>query len=107
MGQVNIVYDIDKDWIPVILGILTPSILGMGWVFKTRREDRLAKDLERKQDKLKDLAKIEELQKQVFIMQQERISDEANKRKEADVSVKLMSEMTVLLKSALAVKEKE
>lgn len=95
-------YDIDKDWIPVILALITPTIIGIGWVFKTRREDRLRKELDIKTKELGYLAKIEEQQKTIFAMQQDRISDEANKRKEADVSVSLMKDMTVLSKQILA-----
>lgn len=95
-------WDIDKDWIPVILGIVTPGVVGVGWWFKSRRADRLERELAQRQDKLKDLARIEILQDTIFKMQQERIADEGNKRKEADTSVKLLSDMTVLLKSIAA-----
>lgn len=94
--------DIQKEWIPVVLAIVGPTLVGIGWWFKARRMDRLARELERKNDKLRDLEKIERLQATIFEMQQNRIADEANKRREADVSVKLMSEMTVLLKQAIA-----
>lgn len=81
--------------------------MGIGWLFKTRREDRLRRELEAKREKLADLAKIEELQRTIFEMQQERITDEANKRREADVSVKLLTDMTALLKTTLAAKKAE
>lgn len=96
---------IDAAWIPVVLAVLSPFLLGIGWWFKTKREDRIALDTERKADKLSDLRKIEELQVKIFTMQQERIADEANKRREVDVSNKLLSEMAALLKTALAEKE--
>lgn len=97
--------EIDKDWIPVILAVVGPLLVGIGWMFKSRREDRLRAELERKAEKLKDLAKIEELQSVIFKMQQERIIDEANKRREVDTSVKLMTDMTTLLKAAIGEKE--
>lgn len=74
---------------------------GIGWWFKTSRDDRLARDLERKQDKLADLAKIEKLQQTLSDWQQKRIADEENKRREVDVSNKLLLDITVLLKEAL------
>ena len=100
-------HDIDKDWIPVVLAIVTSTMIGIGWLFKTRRADHLRKELDLKLEKLALLARIEDQQKTIFTMQQERIADEANKRKEADVTVSLMKDMTVLLKKALSEKVEE
>ena len=99
--------DLDKEWIPVVLAVVVPLLGGIGWWFRAMREDRLREALARKEDKLKDLAKIEELQSAIFKMQQDRIADEANKRKEVDTTVKLMNDMTILLKAALTKNEKE
>lgn len=88
----------------VIAPIVLAIIAGIGWLFKTRREDKLARDQRHEIEKVRLLEKIEELQATIFRMQQERIADEANKRQEADVTNRLLAEMTVLLKTALAPK---
>lgn len=99
-------FDLDKDWIPVILAVVTPAFVAVGWLVKTRREDRLTRELEWKTKELKYLAKIEDLQRMAFAWQQERIKDEENKRREVDVSNKLMLELTVLVKNTLSERDK-
>lgn len=89
----------------VLLAILTPVLAGIGWWIKNIATVRAAAVIALKEDKLNDLRKIEELQRRIETMLQERIADEANKRREADTSVKLMTEMTALLKTALTAKE--
>lgn len=70
-------------------GLASILLSGFGKWMKWRREDKLA-----------DLAKIEELQTEIKAMMQERIKDEMNKRQEADTGNKLMAEMIVLLRDA-------
>jgi len=88
-------------WIPVVLavvgsgGVLTLILNGIGKWWTKRQEERAA-------DKLADLKKIDELQKQIFTMQQERIADEIKRRQESDNSTKLLGDMAALLKAALA-----
>lgn len=97
-------FDIDKDWIPVIITAIPFAAAGIGWYAKNRRADRLAKEKARDDRELAHLKKIEELQNKISSDQQARIADEANKRREADVSNQLLKDMTVLLKKAIAAK---
>lgn len=95
--------------VTLLLAIITPSlaaiIAGLSWCAKLFAQGRQAAIAARKEDKINDLKKIEDLQRRIETMLQERIADEANKRREADTSVRLMTEMTVLLKTVLAPKE--
>lgn len=53
--------DIDKDWIPVILALITavvtPTVIGIGWWFKSKRED-LKAERERHRAELERLCAI-------------------------------------------------
>lgn len=99
----------EEHQLALILAIITPIIAaviaGISWGVKNFTQNRLSALLARKEDKLNDLRKIDELQRRIETMLQERIVDEATKRREADTSVRLMTEMTALLKTALAAKE--
>ncbi len=86
--------DIDKDWIPVILAIVTGVFGGIAHWWKSRRED-----------KLRDLTKIDDLQKMITTMQQERIREEIAKNEvllaakaEASENVTLQAELVSLLR---------
>lgn len=53
----------------MILTLVTGVFGGVGWWFRARRED-----------KLRDLRKIEDLQKEIYQMQQDRILEEIKRR---------------------------
>lgn len=86
--------DIDKDWIPVILAIVTGVFGGIAHLWRSRRED-----------KLRDLMKIDELQKFITASQQERIREEIARREvleaakaEASENTAIQAELVALLK---------
>lgn len=76
------------EWTQLLLAILgsTPILAGIGWLFKTRRDDRLA-------DKLADVAEIKALRQMIFEMQQERIQYEMVRRESADQTMKVLTEL--------------
>ncbi len=75
-------------WLQLIMVLLgsAPFIAGVGWLFKTRRDDRIA-------DKLADVTEIKNLRKQIFDMQQERIRDEIVRRESADQTMKVLADL--------------
>jgi len=77
-------------WIPVVLAIVSPFIVGIGWLFKTRRDDRIA-------DKLADQTEIKELRKVIFEMQQDRIKYEVTRRESSDQTMKVLSDMAATM----------
>jgi len=81
-------------WIPVVLAIVAavvvPTITGLGVWLRWKRED-----------KLKDLQKIEALQLEIKTAMQDRIKDEMNKRLEAETSSKTIMELATLNKQSL------
>lgn len=87
-----------KDWLPIILsvvgsgGLAMYAMNGIGKWYAKRQDDRAA-------DKLADLKKIDELQKQIFAMQQETIQNEIKRTAEAANSTKIQLDMMTLLKA--------
>lgn len=88
------------EWLlQLLLAIISAGGLsGIGWWFKTRRDDRLA-------EKLGYLTQIRELQQELKSSQQEvkerdqdRIRYEMVRRESSDVTGKLLLEQTALLK---------
>lgn len=91
-----------EPWIPVILALALPILTGIGFWFKQHLEANVRREQREQNEKLTLLAKIESLQKTISDMYQERLADEANKRREADTSVKMIAEAVVLMKQLAA-----
>ncbi len=89
-----------KDWAPIILSIIGSGGLAMyvlnaiGKAYTARQEARTA-------DKVADLKKIDDLQKQIFSMQQDRIAEEVKRRTETDNSTKVQMDTLALLKALI------
>lgn len=64
---------------------------GIGWWFKTRREDHLARELAHKQQ-------IKDLQQEVKELLQDRIRYEIVRRESSDQTMRLLSELVSLMK---------
>jgi hypothetical protein len=77
---------------PLLLAIIgsAPILGGVGWWFKTRRDDRIA-------DKLADLTEIKSLREQIYKMQQERIQYEITRRESAEQTNKVLDELRKML----------
>jgi hypothetical protein len=76
------------EWMQLILALLgsAPFVTGIGWWFKTRRDDRIA-------DKLADVTEIKDLRQKIFDMQQERIKTEITRRETADQTMRILSDL--------------
>ena len=87
-----------KDWLPIILsvvgsgGLIMYVLNGIGKWYVRRQDARAA-------DKLADLKKIDELQKQIFGMQQDTIKSEIARRTETDKSTEVQLQTLALLKA--------
>jgi hypothetical protein len=88
-----------EEWIPVVLAIVTPMAGGIGWWFKVRRDDRLAREAAY-------IAQIKDLQQQVKDEQQEnkaqlqeRLRYEVVRRESVDQTMQLLRELTALLRA--------
>lgn len=74
----------------------TPILGGIGWIFKSRHDDRVAKEIAYVEE-------IKRLNKLIFEMHQERIRDEIVRRESVDRTMVVLNEMQMVLKAAFKV----
>lgn len=85
------------DWaLQLTLAIIgsSPILGGIGWWVKTRRDDRLARELA-------DKEQIKQLQQEVKDLLQDRIKYEMVRRESSDQTNKLLTEAMALLRETL------